>query len=290
MRLRFTRGTSAVYLAAIFLWMVAAFAGPTAYAEPPPAQLEPGEQAYFHYPLRAGESLNDVARIFRVPVQQLAELNQIRDINRLQLGQVLRVPDGFAAEAAELRADRDRLQQDKQRIQRESEDRQRTIAGLETEVAQLQAERDALNRELAANVRWHKAAMALAFLCLGASIWALQSRFDRIEVLRRRAALVAENAALSAAKERYRQAASHLELRYQNLYSKKNNEPISVVVADGITRISHAFAEGSAEVERLLAQLKGEREQLRRLLESEERTRAWLFHPVRELLDKYHTP
>ena len=46
----------------------------------------------FAYPLHAGESLTDVARIFRVPVTELLARNGIQDANRLQLGQILRVP------------------------------------------------------------------------------------------------------------------------------------------------------------------------------------------------------
>jgi hypothetical protein len=268
---------------------------PSAYAEPPPRAAATGvEQAYFLYPLRAGESLNDVARVFQVPAEELAALNQIRDPNRLQIGQLLRVPDGFAREAAELRAERERLLGEKQRAERESDARNRTIAGLETQLHQLQAEKNAATAELAANVRWHKTAILVSILLVGALAWGLKSRFDRANLARRQRMLRAENAGLVAAKDKYRQTASQLELRYQNLYGNKSDEQVPYEVAEGIERLGHAFKEGSGELERLLVQLRAERERQRKFLLGEERVRAWLFHPVRELLErqrvKYHTP
>ncbi|HSD11289.1 MAG TPA: LysM peptidoglycan-binding domain-containing protein [Candidatus Binatia bacterium] len=268
---------------------------PSVRAEsPPPIAASGAEEGYFLYPLRPGESLSDVARIFRVRVEEIAALNQIKDPNRLQVAQLLRVPDGFAREAAELRAERERLRAEKRRVDRESDARQRKIAGLETDLRQLRAEKDAVNAELAANVQWHKAATLASILFLCAFVWGLKSRFDRANLARRERALSAENAALITAKDKYRQAASQLELRYQNLYGKKSDEPVPYAVAEGIERLGRAFEEGSGELERLLARLKAERQQHGKLLQAEEKVRAWLFRPVRELLErqrvKYHTP
>ena len=65
-----------------------------------PARLATSEKT-FQYTLRAGETLNDVARIFRVPVGDLIELNRIRDPDRLAVGLRVVVPNAFAQEAAE---------------------------------------------------------------------------------------------------------------------------------------------------------------------------------------------
>jgi murein DD-endopeptidase MepM/ murein hydrolase activator NlpD len=272
------------------------WARPTVHAESPPPLTASGTgEGYFLYPLRSGESLSDVARIFRVRVEELAALNQIRDPDRLQIAQLLRVPDGFAREAATLRAERDRLRAEKQRADRESDARQQRIAALETHLRQLQAEKDAVNAELAANVQWHEAALLVSILLLGTLAWGLKSRFDRANLARRQRVLSAENAALTAAKDRYRQAVSQLELRYQNLYGKKKREePIPLAVAEGIERLGRAFDEGSSELERLLAAVKAERERQGAVLQGDEKVRAWLFHPLRELLErqrvKYHAP
>jgi LysM repeat protein len=266
-----------------------------AYAESPSqAVSSKAEQAYFWYPLRAGESLNDVARIFRVPAEELAALNQIRDPSRLQIGQVLRVPDGFAQEAAELRAERARLLGEKQRIDRESDARKRTIAGLETQLRQVQAEKNAVAAELAANVQWHKTAILVSILLLGALAWGFKSRIDRANLARRQRVLRAENAALMVAKDKYRQAASQLELRYQSLYARKSDEPVSYTVTEAIERIGRAFKEGSSEVERRLAEFRVEGPQRGEVPRGQDKVRARLFQPVRELLErqrvKYHTP
>jgi LysM domain-containing protein len=268
---------------------------PSAYAEPPPPTAASGaaEEGYFLYPLRAGESLGDVARIFRVRVEEIAALNRIKDPSRLQIAQSLRVPDGFAREAAELRSERERLLAEKRRVDQESDARQQRIAALETQLRKVRAEKEVVDAELAANVQWHKAATVVSILFLGAFAWGLQSRVDRASLARRQRLLNAENAALVAAKDRYRQAVAQLELRYQSLYGKKK-ESLPNAVAEGIERLGHAFEEGSGELERLLAQLKAERERQGTLLQAEEKVRAWLFHPVRELLGrqriKYHAP
>src|SRR5882724_11533211 len=85
-----------------------------------PALAEEAQEAdTFRYPLRAGESVSDVARIFRVPADELIELNAIRDPNHLQLGQELRVPNAFAREVSELRNARQALLDEKEAAARE---------------------------------------------------------------------------------------------------------------------------------------------------------------------------
>jgi hypothetical protein len=119
----------------------------------------------------------------------------------------------------------------------------------------------------------------------GALLWALKSQIAAALAARRQRALAAENASLRIAKERYRLAASQLELRYQGLYGNRR-EPISYVVAEGLDRLRRAFGDGAEQIERLLAEIRPERAQ-RTLSESEAKTRAWLFHPLRELLERY---
>jgi uncharacterized NAD-dependent epimerase/dehydratase family protein len=72
----------------------------------------------FHYTLRAGETLTDVARLFRVPVGDLMELNRIVDPDRLAVGRRVVVPNAFADEAAALRAARARLLDEQREAQR----------------------------------------------------------------------------------------------------------------------------------------------------------------------------
>ncbi len=226
-------------------------------------------------------------------MSELVELNAIRDPSHLQLGQTIRVPDGFAREVAELRAERERLIADKQRAERESQDRQRAAASVETQLHQVQAEKNSLAHELSMMAAWQRTATIVLALFLAALAWALKSRVERVKLARKQVALAAENTALASAKDKFRQAAGQLELRYQNLYAKKGDPP-AIAISEGLKRMREAFTEGAREIEELLAKLRIEREAQLRLFESEEKTRAWLFHPVRELLErhgfKYHTP
>jgi murein DD-endopeptidase MepM/ murein hydrolase activator NlpD len=286
MPLRFALWITGLVLAAL----LALGQGPS-YAADDASGAYPSDS--FSYPLRAGESLSDVARIFRVPVDELIERNAIRDPSRLQLGQTLRVPNAFAREIGDLRAERDRLSAQKDEAERESAARQRGAAALETQLRQAEAERDAVSRELAATAHWQKAATMLAVLLVGALLWAVRSRLESTVMARKQEALSTENAALMVAKEKYRQAAAQLELRYQGLYGRRR-EPLAYAIAEGIERLQRAFTEGTLEIERLLGQIRTQREEQKVVLVSDVKARSWLPHPVRELIEryrlKYHTP
>jgi murein DD-endopeptidase MepM/ murein hydrolase activator NlpD len=285
MPLRFALKIASLSVLALMLARAA-----TTRAEPAPEA--PVRDSYFSYPLRAGESLADVARVFRVPVEELIELNQIRDPNRLQLAQMIRVPDAYAREAAELRAERERLVADKQRAERESQDRQRAAAAVEAQLHQLEAEKNSVARELSMMAGWQRTAMIALGLFFGAVAWGVKNRLERANLVRKQQVLAAENGALMTAKEHYRQAAGQLELRYQTLYAKKAGTP-ALAIAEGVERIRQAFAEGAKDIEALLATLLAERETQLQLLEAEDKSRSGIFQPLRELLErsfKYHTP
>jgi len=261
-----------------------------------PSALEPAaaRDEFFSYPLRSGESLNDVARIFRVPAQELATINRITDPSRLQLGQIIRVPNGFAREAEELRAERQQLLAQKSRADQDVQAQQHAAAAIETQLRESQSEKDSVARELATMARWRKTATGALALFFVALAWALKSLLERAKLARAHSSLEAENAALAAAKEKYRLAAAQLELRYQNLYRGKGDPP-KITVADGIAKLRAVFGEGSAEIERQLSRIRVEREQQKKLAETEEKgSLSWLPQPLRELLErrrlKYHTP
>jgi hypothetical protein len=235
-----------------------------------------------------------VARIFRVPAQELAAINRIADPSRLQLGQMIRVPNGFARETEQLRAERQQLIEQKQHADQDAQAQQRAAAAVEAQLHQLQFEKDSVARELTTMVRWRKTATGALALFFVALAWALKSLLERAKLARKQSSLVAENAALAAAKEKYRQAAAQLELRYQSLYRGKGDPP-KITVTEGVAKLRSVFHEGSAQIESLLMQVRVEREKQKDLAETEEKASlAWLPHPVRELLErrrlKYHMP
>ena len=200
----------------ILLWLSALpglVVGRALADDPPSAAVD----EYFLYPLRAGESLTDVARTFHVSVQDLVSINHLGDVDHLQIGQTIRVPNGFAHETAALRAEQSRVLEEKRRAERESAERQRALLDLQARQRQLEAERNTFAAELATLASWRVTAKITLGLFLLALAWAFKSRIERVRTARRHAAMAAHNAALSAAKERYRQAAAQLELRYQKL-------------------------------------------------------------------------
>jgi len=276
----------------VLLWLstLSGVVGPRAFADD---TTSAAVDEFFLYPVRAGESLSDVAHVFHVSVQDLLAINHLADVDYLQIGQTIRIPNGFARETAALRADQARVLEEKRRAERESAERQRALLDLQTRQSQLELERNALTAELGAVGGWRvtaKIALALFLLSLA---WAFKTRIERARAARRHVVVAAQNVALSAAKERYRQAAAQLELRYQKLYGGPG-DPASVTVRDGVERIRAAFDEGSAEIERQLARFEGQRIADHDSAHAEEKGRAWIPHPLRELLErnrlKYHTP
>ena len=278
----------------LLLCLTALVAGSSARAEPPPGGEAGGaEEEVFHYPLRAGESLTDVSRFFRIPVQDLMELNHITDPNHLSIGQTLSVPNSFARDASALRSERDRLLAEKQQIERESTERQRAVANLESRTREIEGEKATLSGELAATTHWHRAANLFFVLLVLILAWALKARADRAFLARKLRIQAAENAALRIAKEKVQRAASQLELRCQRLYRGKGEAPAEVI-AEGISRMSRAFGEGTAQIELRMTELTSEEKKEQRLFGSERRALASLFQRGRGFFSrrrlKYHTP
>ena len=217
----------------------------------------------FEYPLRAGESLGAVSRVFGVPVSELVERNRIADPDRLPVGQTIRIPNRFAREAAALRDERDRLVVEVQRLEEESQDRSRLVEQLESGLRQVEGEKTALAEALSSAEGWKSGARIFAAALVLLLAWTVKALVDRAIAHRRWRAVTAENAALMTAKEKYRAAAAQVDLRCQMLYSGRGDPPREAV-AEGTAQISRAFAEGAARIERLLGDIRtgyGEDEQ-----------------------------
>jgi len=154
----------------------------------------------FSYPLRAGESLNGVSRIFGVPVQELIELNQILEPGRLQLGQTVKVPNSaaisLARDARSFRTERNRLLEEKRGAERQSVERQQAMAKMDSRLHQLEAEKAALGREVTSKASWEKATKLLSFLLFAVICWAFKARADRVFVKQKLSTLAAENTVL----------------------------------------------------------------------------------------------
>jgi len=241
---------------------------------------------FLEYRLRSGESLSEVARLFRIPVEELAQANRIVDPTRLQAGQSLRVPNVFARQTAQLQGERDRLLAESEQRGRELEQRQATLTAAEADLQRVEAEKRALTAHLASTLHWQRGAIFLAGLLVVALGWGLKMRGELAELTRRLTLLTHENAALNVIKEKYRQTAAQIEFRYQKLYSAREEIPAKFL-AGGTAILARSFAEGRAQLEQLLASIKAEREREEQVLQAEQKARDFLFHPLRMLLQRY---
>src|SRR6266478_2023022 len=89
----------------------------TVYGQDTPTSANQVQEEFFEYRLRPGESLSEVGRLFRLPVEELAQLNRIADPTRLQAGQLVKVPNIFARQVAQIQAERNRFSAEKDQIE-----------------------------------------------------------------------------------------------------------------------------------------------------------------------------
>jgi len=274
-------------LASTLLWML--FCGPVG---PPIAygqSTSPTPEAFLEYRIHRGETLENTARLFAIPIEELARLNHISDPTRLQIDQLVKIPNVFARQVAQLQEERTRLLQDKEQLEQQARQQQSLFAAKEAEFHKIEGENVTLADELAAVGHWKRGAQILAGLLLGVFIWGLRSRKEQARHGHTLAVLFQENAALTAAKEKYRQAAAHLELRYQKLFSARSQVP-EKFISEGVALITRSFAEGSAQLEHLLAKIQTERSIEEQTASREQTVIDSLLQPLRGFWHrfKYH--
>lgn len=257
--------------------------GRSTYGQSLPAAPEP--ETTWEYRLRKGESLADIARVFHLSPDELARANGITDPTRLQVAQLLKVPNVFARQATQLREERDGLAAANAQLVRQVAAQEQVLAAQAQQLRRHEGEQAAAARTLARAGYWQGGVYLLAALFLSALGWGLYLRHERDRQTRRLSALAQENAALGVAREKYRQAVAQLELRYQQLASPRGAADPSVI--EGRALLSRAFAEGCARLDEVLTALKAERERGERLLHAELQRGTPLLHPLRRLLHRH---
>jgi len=85
-------------------------------ALPPEGEPSP-DVSTLVYRLRAGESLSDIAQLFHVSLEELAQLNQIADPRRVPVGQPLHIPSIFARQVSQLQAERTQFLTERAQLQ-----------------------------------------------------------------------------------------------------------------------------------------------------------------------------
>jgi len=170
------------------------------------------------YELRAGEDPSRVARMFRVPLEELLARNDIRDPSRLRVGTVLEIPDPRAALVEELRRDREQLRVQVASLTRAASEQREQAQRLTDELDDVRAERDALEGRMTLYGVTRVFAATVLCVALGLAVALLLALARARDEARRRVASLRQAEALRAAVDRYRSLAAQLELKYHNLY------------------------------------------------------------------------
>ncbi len=263
-------------LAALFAGGGTAVGAP---ADSPPA----ADAEAIEYRLRAGDRLTDVAKTFRVTVQDLMEANDVRDPNSLREGQRIRVPNAWVRETAELRRQRDDLEASVQALDGQLADQQKSLVALQADLDRTKGERDSLAWEMTTTRAWQRGAGVIGVLFVVLLAWTLKVLAERARLLRRLRLGAQENAALAAAKEKYRQVSGQFDLRYHMLVRGRVEDP-KPYLAEGTAILRRVFAEGEAGIERLLGEMRAEREKAERALDADRSLLDGLLHRLRALL------
>lgn len=248
--------------------------------------LVQSQDEFLEYRLRRGESLGDAAQLFRIPVAELAQINRITDPTRLQIDQVLKIPNVFARQVAELRGEQTRLLAEKDQLARQVREQQQVLATKEHILQKTETDKNFLARQLAAVGQWRLGAQVLSLALFVTLMWGLFINKDRARHSRQMTTLMQENTALDVAKEKYRLAVAQLEFRYQKLYSGRSEKP-SQLAQEGATLLTQTFTTGCGQLEHLLANIKSEREKEEQLLQAEQKILDLVRHPFRELHQRY---
>jgi LysM repeat protein len=281
MRARDTRRLLAASLLSVVVMTLSGWR--SAAGQPlPAAPLQPAET--LEYRLHKGESLADIARVFHLSPEVLAHANGITDPTRLQIAQPLKIPNVFARQVAQLQEERDGLAADKAQLVRQVAAQEEVLAAKDEQLQHHQTERATMARELARVGYWQGGVYLLAGLFLGTLGWGVRLRYDRDRQRQRLALLAHENAALGVAREKYRQAVAHLELRYQKLTTAPGVS--ATVITEGRALLSRTFTEGCACLEELLMTLQAEREKGAARRPAEQPRFAALLHSLGKLLHR----
>jgi LysM repeat protein len=116
-------------LASSLLSAVFVFAGGWRPASGQSFPVSPQPEETLEYRVHKGESLADIARLFHLTPDELAQANGITDPTRLQIEQPLKVPNMFARQAAQLREERDGLAAEKAQLVRQVAAQAQVLAG-----------------------------------------------------------------------------------------------------------------------------------------------------------------
>jgi len=181
---------------------------------------EQSQESFIEYHVRPGESLSYVAHLFRVPVKELAQLNNIGNFSQVYADRILKVPNVFARQIVQLREERNGLVAEKEQMTREIGNLQQGLAVIKADLqrteekaaftAQLEREKAVLMDQLPVTWWWRRGMLALSLMLVGLLGWIFQLRRERARSTYKLTLLSQETNALKVAKEKYRKAPHHI--------------------------------------------------------------------------------
>ncbi len=194
---------------------------------PNPAPAAPTRTANGNlaYTVRPGDSLGGIAAVYGFDPQELARVNRLSVDSVLRVGQILRIPNPFAAQVRQLQAQVQQLSTEGESARFKAQSGQARIQALTDHVERLEA----ANRDLEHGVHtlpwWRGMALTsgvAVLLMLGVTALTVLEWY----VLRRRfKAMVEMNEAIRRLDQKYKVALAKAELRLQQLYGRRRAAP-----------------------------------------------------------------
>jgi LysM repeat protein len=191
---------------------------PAARGESSPPVATDGDLSYV---IHQGDSVGAVAGMFHLPTSEILRRNHLREDTMLRVGQVLRIPNPYAAQVRDLQNQlnvlRARGQQQDRRIREVSSKE----GALNARITELTAVNQAVEHDLVTLPWWRRATMLAVSLATVMFGIAALSFVQWFLVRRRFRAVALANQKLSRLDQRYRSMLARAELRLQQLYGRR---------------------------------------------------------------------
>ncbi len=200
------------------------------------------------YTIRPGDTTGSIAGMFRVKTAELMRTNHLAADEILRIGMVLRVPNPYAGQVDDLKAQVAKLGDELEIARRKTEAIERQASSARGRIDELAASNRDLGREVRLLPRWRTAALvagAAVVLMLVITAIALLDWF----LTRRRFLVLAQmNESLRRLDQKYQAIMAKAELRFQQLYGRRRQ---GIPEGQELGRIPEDY-----EIERLDRELK----------------------------------
>ena len=173
------------------------------------------------YVIHEGDSVGAVSAMFRIPAQEIFHHNHLNENSTLHVGQILRIPNPYAAQVRDLQhqlATVESRNQDQEHKLEDSDARQRAF---NAQIVELRGIKRSLEHDVAVLPWWRRATTVVATLAVVMVGVTLLSLLQWFLIRQRFAAVAVANERLSRLDQRYRTAQARAELRLQQLYGRR---------------------------------------------------------------------